>query len=125
MRINSQKTRNGQICVYIHARIYSATVKAVQRNKVVSPTWVATAVYSSDDAEKFFIKISALYNWTTLFFVHDKASSPLFYASASGFFARFGNGVGRYQVTMNRIDVANCQERTEVLRSFSTVGRGT
>ncbi|OQV23668.1 hypothetical protein BV898_02408 [Hypsibius exemplaris] len=89
---------------------------------MISPTWVATTVYSSPDAARFFGKICDLYGWTTLFIVHDKLSQPVFYAGAGAVIDQFSS-TSKYQLTTNVINASNAEERSNSLRLFATVGR--
>ena len=103
---------------------YSGSSKAIQKNKIASPTWITTTVYTAPDAANFLAKICTLYRWTTLFFVHDKESSFLFYAAATAFNERFSDPAAHYQLTRTQVNVASAVERVDVLKWFSTAGRG-
>jgi len=102
----------------------SGSIKSVQHNKKLSPTWIATTVFSSPDAARIYGKFTAQHNWTSIFLVHDAQSSPAFYAAAGAVTDQF-KSASQYQFTGTTINGTATEECTAVLRHFATIGRGT
>ncbi|OWA50501.1 hypothetical protein BV898_15014 [Hypsibius exemplaris] len=98
------------------------SIKAVQRNKRISPTWVSTDVYSSPDAARFYAKVCSLLGWKTLFVLQDKQASPVYYAAAGAVIDQF-SVTSHYQLTLSVINVSSKTEQIESLELFATSGR--